>query len=87
MMKPQEMLATGRGRGGGGGGGVGFLLAPLLLVLLLPTFITSVQGLLAGRSLSVDTLTEELTDRLADRLNAGEFGQYLGLISLKDFTE
>merc|ERR1711936_303374 len=73
MMKPQEMLATGRGRGGGGGGGVGFLLAPLLLVLLLPTFITSVQGLLAGRSLSVDTLTEELTDRLADRLNAGEF--------------
>merc|ERR1711936_785447 len=73
MMKPQEMLATGRGRGGGGGGGVGFLLAPLLLVLLLPTFITSVQGLLAGKSLSVDTLTEELTDRLADRLNAGEF--------------
>merc|ERR1711936_1391212 len=70
MMNPQEMLATGRGRGGGG---VGFLLAPLLLVLLLPTFITSVQGLLAGRSLSVDTLTEELTDRLADRLNAGEF--------------
>merc|ERR550517_397089 len=74
MLKPGEMLATGRGRGGGGGkGGVGFLLAPLLLVLLLPTFITSLQALLAGRSLNVDTLREELTHRLADRLNSGEF--------------
>jgi len=74
MMKPGEMLATGRGHGGGGGkGGVGFLLAPLLLVLLLPTFITSLQALLAGRSLNVDTLREELTHRLADRLNSGEF--------------
>ena len=69
-------LATGRGRGGGGKGKVGFLLGPLLLVLLLPSFITSLQALLAGRSLNPDTLREELADRLADRLNSGEFGQY-----------
>ena len=76
LLEPGEMLATGRGRGGGGKGKVGFLLGPLLLVLLLPSFITSLQALLAGRSLNPDTLREELADRLADRLNSGEFGQY-----------
>ena len=82
-MKPEEMVVAGRGgavsRGHGGGGGgrpVGALLAPLLIILLLPTFLSSLQTLLAGRALEVSDLKQDLLDGLTDRLNSGHTGGY-----------
>ena len=79
-LKPEEMVVAGRGgavsRGGGGARPVGALVAPLLIILLLPTFLSSLQTLLAGRALEVSDLKQELLDGLADRLNSGHFGGY-----------
>ena len=83
-MKPEEMEvvagrggAVSRGHGGGGGGRpVGALLAPLLIILLLPTFLSSLQTLLAGRALEVSDLKQDLLDGLTDRLNSGHKGGY-----------
>lgn len=50
---------------------MGALLAPLLIILLLPTFLSSLQTLLAGRALEVSDLKSDLLDGLTERLNSG----------------